>query len=100
MATLKESAQAYIDTARTKNIADLAKVSVILNVESKTLKDKNGEEFTIDYVTIDDEQYRVPKTVFKALKIMLEDNPSLAFFRVKKTGYGLDTEYTVIPLMQ
>jgi len=99
MASLKEAAESYVDTAKTKNIADLSKVSVTLNIESKTLKDKNGEEFTLDYVTIDGEQYRVPRTVLKSLKIMLEDNPSLSFFRVKKTGAGLDTEYTVIPLL-
>ncbi len=100
MATLKESAEAYVETAKTKNIADLERVSVILDVQSKTLKTKEGEEFSFDYVTIEGEDYRVPKTVFKSLKIMLEDNPNLAFFRVKKTGAGLDTVYTVIPLME
>jgi len=29
----------------------------------------------------------------------MEDNPSLENFKVKKTGEGMDTRYTVIPLV-
>lgn len=99
MATLKESAIAYEAPARTKNIADLPSVSTDLNVESKEIKTKEGETIEIQYVTVDGEQYRVPQSVLKSLKLMLEDNPNLKEFKVKKTGQGLDTEYTVIPLL-
>jgi len=46
---------------------------------------------------VDDEEYRVPTSVLKSLKVILEDKPDLKFFKVKKTGEGLKTEYTVIP---
>lgn len=100
MATLKENAIAYEAPARTKNIADLPRVSTDLNVESKEIKTKEGETIVIQYVTVDGEQYRVPQSVLKSLKLMLEDNPNMKDFKVKKTGQGLDTEYTVIPLLE
>ncbi len=99
MATLKDNAIIYESPAKTKNIADLQRVSTDLEVESKEAKTREGESFTIQYVTVDGEQYRVPQTVFKSLKLMLEDNPNLKEFKVKKTGVGLETEYTVIPLL-
>lgn len=97
-ASLKDSALAYIAPARTKNICDLSKVSTALSLERKSGKSKDGEEYVIDYIVVDNEQYRVPASVLKSLKLILEDNPNLKEFKVKKTGTGLETEYTVIPL--
>jgi len=34
----------------------------------------------------------------KSLKAILEENPNLKDFKVKKSGTGMSTEYTVIPL--
>jgi hypothetical protein len=47
---------------------------------------------------VNGEEYRVPDSVLKALKDNLEVNPKLGWFKVKKTGEGLKTNYTVIPL--
>ena len=33
-----------------------------------------------------------------ALEKFLEDNPNLKTFKVKKSGEGMETRYTVIPL--
>ena len=98
MASLRDSAIAYVAPARTKNIAELNRVSTNLNLERKSGKTKEGEEYVIDYITVGGEQYRVPASVLKSLKLILEDNPTLKEFKVKKIGTGLDTEYTVIPL--
>jgi hypothetical protein len=97
MAKLKDEAKAY-KPQETKNIADLDKVSVDLDVTAETFTDKNEKEFTINVVIIDKEKYRVPTTVLKGLKAQLEERPSLKYFKVKKSGSNMATEYTVIPL--
>ena len=71
MASLKDSAIAYVAPARTKNIAELNRVSTNLNLERKSGKTKEGEEYVIDYITVGGEQYRVPASVLKSLKLIL-----------------------------
>ena len=97
MAKLGEKAKAY-ESKQTKNIADLPKVSVDLELEERTGKDKDGNNFDYNVIIIEDEEYRVPDSVLKSLKAILEENADLKTFKVKKTGQGLSTEYTVIPL--
>ena len=97
MANLKETAQAY-ESKATKNIADLPKVSTALSVEDRKGTNEDGKEFSYKVVMIDQEEYRVPASVLKSLKAILEENPNLKDFKVKKSGTGMSTEYTVIPL--
>ena len=97
MATLIEEARAY-EGKETKNIADLPKVSTVLEITEKKGMDNKNEEYTYKVITIEGIEYRVPASVLKSLKTILEDNPNLKEFKVKKTGQGMDTEYTVIPL--
>jgi len=97
--TIKESAQAYEGESKTRNISELSKVSTGLVVQTKELKNKAGEPFTLNYVEIDGESYRIPDSVLKSLKMILEDNPNLKEFRVKKQGAGMETSYTTIPLV-
>jgi len=101
---LGEIAKDYKSNA-TKNIADLPEVSTELEVfddqfeitdkvtkQNKTVKQK--------VVCIDNINYRIPVSVFQQLKIVLEDNPNLKKFKVKKSGEGIDgTRYQVIPLV-
>jgi hypothetical protein len=47
---------------------------------------------------VNGEKYRVPQSVLNNLKAVLEDNPMLKTFKVKKTGEGMDTRYILIPL--
>ena len=97
MATLKETAQAY-EPPQVKNIADLEKVPVDLVIEEREFTKEDGSTFKIKVVVLNDEDYRVPTSVIKSLKAILEEKPELKFFKVKKIGEGLKTEYTVITL--
>ena len=97
MATLKQKAMAYT-TPETRNIAELPKVSVNIDIETKNGTTNDGESFSYDYALIDNVEYRIPKSVLKQLKAHVEVNPNIEFFAVKKTGTGMQTEYTVIPV--
>jgi len=96
--SLKEEALESESTPRTKNIIELSQISTELKVLTETFKNKDGEEVTIKVVDVNGERYRVPQSVLNSLKVILEDNPNLKTFKVKKTGEGMDTRYTVIPL--
>jgi len=99
MANIKECAENYI-AKETKNIAELERVSVDLEIENKVVNQGESNEWNYDFVTIDEEEYKVNQTVLKQLKVQLEANPSLLFFKVSKEGEGLKTAYTVIPLLE
>ena len=51
-------------------------------------------------INVDGEDYRVPDSVLKTLKVLLEDNPELEFFKVKSEGEGFHKKYTVIPITE
>ena len=95
--TLKESAQAY-ESHSVGNIADLPKVSTDLQLEEREGTNDEGKTFQYKVIVVEDQEYRVPNSVLKSLKAILEDNENLKSFKVRKTGQGLATEYTVIPL--
>lgn len=95
--TIKEEAKAY-ESQSVGNIADLPKVSMNFPVEDREGTNDDGKTFKYKVAVIEGNEYRVPASVLKSLKAILEDNPNLQTFKVKKTGQGLATEYTVIPL--
>ncbi|KKK40639.1 hypothetical protein LCGC14_3018650 [marine sediment metagenome] len=97
MATLREEAQAY-EPPQTKNIADLEEARTDLEVEEREGMNNDGKKFSYKVVVLNGEDYRVPASVLKSLKAILEDKPELQRFKVKKSGEGLKTEYVVIPL--
>ena len=97
METLKQKAQTYESKAM-KNIADLEKVPVELPLVTEDRQDNEGKPFTVSFITIDGDDYRVPASVLKALKEILAVKPTLKTFRVQKSGEGMKTSYTVIPL--
>lgn len=102
MTTLKETAQGY-EPSNIHNVAELDKVSVDIEIkddEFEVTDDKTGEVKTVKQkiAIIDGKNYRVPNSVLNQLKGLLEDNPDLKLFKVKKTGAGLSTEYQVIPI--
>ncbi len=97
MGNLKEEAQAY-EPPQTKNISELDTIPTDLQVEERTGTKKDGKTFTYNVVVLNNEDYRVPNSVLKALKAILEEKPDLKEFKVKKTGEGLNTEYTVVTL--
>jgi len=95
--TIGQSADEYEPT-ETLNIVDLDKVSVSEEIATKEYTKEDGEEFSIDVIEREGKEYRVPKSVVKQLKEHRKANPKLEFFRVTRSGQGMKTEYTVIPL--
>lgn len=95
MASIKELAKAY-EPPQTKNIADLERVSVDIDVQEITRTKTDGEEFKLNIAVIDEQEYRVPNSVLGDLKILLEKKPDVRFFSVVKSGTGMQTKYTVL----
>jgi len=102
MATLGEEAQAY-EPSTTKNITELPEVSIDIQLEDDSFEttDEDGKEKTVrqKVITLNGEKYRVPVSVLKQLKAQKEANPKLQKFKVSKSGEGMKTTYTVIPLV-
>lgn len=105
MVSLGEAAKEY-ESSKTKNIAELNSVSTELELvedEFEFTDNKTGNTKTVkqEVVIIDDVKYRVPASVKQQLKVLLEDNPNLKKFKVKKTGTTKDdTRYQCIPLIE
>lgn len=98
MASIKEEAKAY-EPQHTRNIAELAEVSTAQELEDRNGIDKQGNPFKYKVVVVDGEEYRVPGKVIGDIKAILEKKPELKTFSVSKKGQGLNTTYTVIPLV-
>ena len=96
MAKLTDFAKAY-EPKQMKNIADLKVVSVDENIETETRDGKEGP-YTVSFITINGEEYRVVMSVIEQLKAILESKPGLKTFKVNKTGTGMATKYQVIAL--
>ena len=97
MAKLNEEAQAY-EPMQTKNIADLDVVDTELEVHEREGINNEGKTFKYKVIIIDEEEYRVPSSILASLKEILAKKPDLKKFSVSKTGTGMNTKYTVIPL--
>jgi hypothetical protein len=97
MATLKEDALAY-EPKQTRNIAELEAVSVDQEIKLEVRKNSDGEEYSIAIINVAGVEYRVPNSVREQVKQILKEKPELKTFKVSKTGEGLKTTYTVIPL--
>lgn len=95
--TLFDEAKEY-QPPHTKNISELEIVRTDSKVVEKEYTDKDGKPFVIKVITIDNEDYRVPVSVLEQLKAIVEEKPELKTFKVKKSGEGLKTSYTVIPI--
>ena len=93
MGNVKDEAMGYEPKAKVKNISELPSVETDVAV----LEDTEAE-FPYKYIEIEGERYRVPLSVLGSLKAILEENPNLKKFKVKKSGEGMETRYTVIPL--
>ena len=98
MVQLLERAQAYEPAGKLKNISELNSIPIAIDVTEKIFAQGTDKEFKAEIFTINGEDYKMPVTVISSLKAILEENPKLKTFKVKKSGTGLGTEYTVIPL--
>lgn len=97
MPTIKDEAKTY-ESKQTKNIAELKEVTLDTAIFEEKAKDSNGVDFIYNYIEVDKERYRVPNKILSDLKAILEKKPTLTKFSVTKSGTGLNTKYTVIPL--
>ena len=98
---LSDAAQAYEPAVTTKNISDLDSVSLEVDMIPKVFTDGSGKEYTQDVITIEEVDYRVPKTVQAQLKTMIESGLKFTTFNVVRTGTTIsDTVYTTIPHAQ
>ena len=101
--TIGEASKEYVGSSKTKNIADLEKVSTDLELVKDSFEfTKDGVTKTVEQevIVIGEDKFRVPVTCKQQLRVILEDNPNLKFFKVKKNGTTKDdTRYMVIPLM-
>lgn len=100
MATIQFEAVNYTktETQKTRNIADLPKVSTKLELVEDVWKNKAGQEVRTQVVVVDGIKYRVPKTVLSELQAILKFVPHLEYFKVTRTGTTKDdTKYKVEP---
>jgi len=97
MVTIKEDAMAYVPK-QIKNVTELEAVSVEQEIKTEERKNKEGEDYTISFVVIAGEEYRIPNSVREQIKNILKVNPKLKTFKVTKTGENLNTKYQVVQL--
>jgi hypothetical protein len=97
MVKLSEMAKDYV-SPKTKNIADLEKVSVDIELKDESFLDKDKKTVNIKVAEIDGESYRVPLSVVKQLQTLMKEIPDLKFIKVVAKGTGINTDYQVIPL--
>lgn len=103
MTKLSDFAKDYVPQA-TKNIADLSEVSIDIDIEDDSFETvdkvtKQPKTVNQKVIVVNEEKFRVPVSVIQQLKVLIEDNPGLKKFKVKKAGNTKeDTRYQVIPL--
>ena len=94
MASIIESAKTY-ESKQTLNIADLDSVDVNLQLEQRTGTDENKQQFSYNVTVVNGHEYRVPNMVLEKLKEALNIRPDIKRFKVRRTGSGLSTRYSV-----
>ena len=88
-------AQAY-EPQTTKNICELEKVPVTIDIKEATYTKEDGTDFQVLETEVEGQKYRVPKSVLPQLKAFLEKKPDMEFFTVSKSGSGMNTQYHVM----
>lgn len=106
MAKISDYVKDYESPQTTKNIADLQEVSTDMELEDDEFEftDKQTQQIKVvkqKVINVNGVTYRVPVSVIQQLKILMEDNPGLKKFKVKKSGNTKDdTRYQVIPVLR
>jgi len=101
--TLKEFALQQ-QTRTFKRIEDFERIHVNNEISERTCKTTDGKEFVIKEISLYNEEtdeidrVRIPNSVIGGLKVLLQNIPDLEYFRVIKTGEGMNTRYTVLPV--
>ncbi len=94
---VREMAKAYTPPT-SKNITELKVFNLQHEITKKECMDKDNKPFIINEVEVEGETYRVPTSVIKQIKAILEVKPDTIEVKVTKTGEGLNTTYNVIQL--
>ena len=87
-----------------KKIEEYQRIHVDNQITRRICITSEGKEFEIKEMQLFNEDtgtkegVRIPNSVIAGLKILLQDNPNLEYFRVVRTGEGLNTKYTVLPV--
>jgi hypothetical protein len=97
MANLRDESKAY-EPQKTPTVAELEGLSLDSPIEDREGTDKKGKHFKYKVAIVAGDEYRVPNTVLKNIKTIMEAKPTLKTIRVIKKGEGMSAEYTVIPL--
>lgn len=94
---IKEFAKSY-EPQKMKLISDLESVKANIEFTTEVRKDREDKEYTVNFVVVEEIEYRVPISVVEQLKGIIEAKPDLETFKVIKTGTGMNTKYQVISL--
>ncbi len=94
---IKEFAKSY-EPQKMKLISDLESVNANVEFTTETRKDREDQDYIVNFIVIEGIEYRVPISVIEQLKGIIEAKPDLETFKVSKTGTGMGTKYQVIPL--
>lgn len=90
--TLGEAADNY-EPMKLLTVADLEFITTDMPIA------ENAEaDYPYKYVIVDKKEYKIPNIVIATIKDMREMSPDLTKFKVKKSGEGKKTKYTVIPI--
>ena len=98
--TLRHAAKDY--KQRTfKQIQDFKAINIDIEIEEKKAVNGKGEEFIFQEASLYNEEtdsidsVRIPRSVIAQLNILLKDSPDMEYFRVIKSGEGMNTVYIV-----
>lgn len=97
--TLGQYAQTY-KSESTKNVTELEVLNINYPISQRSGTDDEGKAYSYTVVEFNHEDYRLPKSVIKAVQEYLKQMPTLKNFKVTKSGEGLKTKYTVIPIIE
>ena len=93
MAKLSEEAKNYVPM-QIKTVAELDVISTDLDL----LEDTEAQ-YPYKYIEVGKERYKVPDSVLASLKEILAENQNITKIKIKKSGEGIKSKYTVVPIM-
>ena len=91
MTTLKETAVAYKGK---KELTDLDKISVNLEMQQGTFTNNEGKEIVYNYIEIDGYKYTVKGVIMNQIKRLLEARPTTTSIKITEEK----GEFFVMPL--
>lgn len=98
MTTIGEAA-AVAEKKKTKNISDLKRISIDTEIVEKVYKEGTPDEYSLQVIEFEGEDYRVPLSVLLSIKELKKKYPEMKHFEVLRQGSTQnDTKYQVIPV--